>query len=123
VVIGGIEPIKGPAAFALAAELVGAYEKDRSQGLAPENYRYVASLHLTKALRITEQGLRRRVMRFRHSVAVSFAKHCGLPLCGEAVIQNRHWKGYRLNPGVRVLALDQIERYRGRHKTYAARHE
>jgi hypothetical protein len=109
VVIGGIEPIGGRGAFALAAELVGAYEKDRSEGLAPENYHYLRSLHLTKVLSTTEHGLRRRVLRFRRRVADSFARRFGLPLAGDAVIQNRPWKGYRLNPMIRVLALDQIE--------------
>jgi 7-cyano-7-deazaguanine synthase in queuosine biosynthesis len=123
VVIGGIEPIGGPGAFALAAELVDAYEKDRSEGLAPENYQYLRSLHLTKVLSITEQGLRRRVMRFRKGVADSFARHFGLPLAGDAVIQNRHWKGYRLNPTIRVLALDQIEGAGKRHEARAVRHE
>ena len=108
VVIGGIEPIKGPASYDLAALLVEAYEEDRSRGCAPENYRYIGSSQLTKKLRMSDVGLRRRVERFRKTVANSYERCLGLPISGDAVIQTRRWQGYRMNPMIRVVAPDQI---------------
>jgi 7-cyano-7-deazaguanine synthase in queuosine biosynthesis len=122
VVIGGIDPIRGSASFTLAAELADAHVKDRSDGLAPENYTYLRSRHLTKVLQITDLGLRRRVMRFRQRVASAFERRVGLAISGDAVIQNLHWKGYRLNPEIRVLALDQIDGEEKRHEAPAGRH-
>jgi hypothetical protein len=107
----------------LALALVDVHEKDRSDGLAPENYRYMHSSHLTKVLGITGLGLRRRVMRFRRGVADSFEKCLGLPLPDDAVIQNRRWQGYRLNPAIRVVARDQIEGDKTRHEARAERHD
>ena len=98
VVIGGIEPIKGPASYDLAALLVEAYEEDRSKGCAPENYRYVSSSALSKKLNVSDFGLRRRVERFRKTVANSYERRLGLPISGDAVIQSRRWQGYRVNP-------------------------
>ena len=108
VVIGGIGPIKGPASFDLAALLVEAYEEDRSRGRAPENYRYVGSSQLTRKLSLSDFGLRRRVERFRKTVANSYERCLGLPISADAVIQTRRWQGYRMNPMIRVVAPDQV---------------
>jgi len=115
VLIRGIEPIRSPGSFALVAVLVETYEKDRSEGRAPENYRYVHTLDLTKMLRVTDLALRRRVVRLRRGVAGAFESCFGLLLGGDAVIQNQPWHGYRLNPLVRVVSPDQIDRGEKRH--------
>ena len=47
----------------------------------------------------------------------------GLPLGGDAVIQNQPWHGYRLNPLVRVVAPDQIDRGEKRHDFDSERHD
>jgi hypothetical protein len=102
--------------------LVEAYEKDRAEGRAPENHRCVPSLELTKVLGVTDVALRRRVERLRRSVAGSYERCFGLPLGGDAVIQNQPWHGYRLNPLVRVVAPDQIDQSEKRHAFDAERH-
>ena len=92
----------------MVAALIEAYEKDRSDGRAPENYRYLGTSHLTNALGITDIVLRRRVEQFRKQVADLFEKRLGLPIGADSVIENRRWQGYQLNPAIRVVAFDQI---------------
>ena len=123
VLIRGIEPIRSPGSFALVAVLVEAYEKDRSEGRAPENNRYVNTIEMTKILGVNDIALRRRVVRLRRSVADAFESCFGLPLGGDAVIQNQPWHGYRLNPLVRVVAPDQIDRGEKRHDFDSGRHD
>jgi hypothetical protein len=91
--------------------------------LAPENYRYLDSAHLTKTLEITEAGLRRRVQRFRRRVVESFERRFGLPISGDSIIQSERWQGYRLNPTIRVVAVDQIKLGRKGHEANAESHD
>jgi 7-cyano-7-deazaguanine synthase in queuosine biosynthesis len=123
VLIRGIEPIRSPGSFSLVAVLVEAYETDRSERRAPENHRYVKTLNLTQMLRVNDLALRRRVERLRRSVAGSYERCFGLSLGGDAVIQNQPWRGYRLNPLVRVVAPDQIDQSAKRHELDAERHD
>ena len=123
VLIGGIEPIRGRASSTLIATLVEAYETDGREGRAPENYRYVSSSILTRALKITDVGLRRRVARFRKQVAQSFERRFGLPIGADSVVQSERWQGYRLNPAIRVVAFDQIKLGRKGHEVDAKSHD
>jgi len=123
VMIGGIEPIRSRASFALIGALVKAYEEDRTEGRAPENYRYLGTSHLTKVLRITDLVLRRRVERFRRVVAGLHESRLGLPIGADAVIQSQRWQGYRLNPIVRVVAPGQTQTVTKRHGLDGERHD
>jgi 7-cyano-7-deazaguanine synthase in queuosine biosynthesis len=116
IVIRGIPPVTGHRAFRLLQQLVEGYESDRARGQAPENYGFIPAKTLRSRLSVEDDSLRRCVLRFRRRVATLFERHCGLPLASDAVIQSKAWRGYRINPAVRVLAYDQIARA-GRHET------
>ena len=121
VLIGGIEPIRSRASCKLIATLVETYEQDRNKGRAPEKYHYLGSAHLTKVLKVTDVGLRRRVERVRKHVAESFERRFGVPIGVDSLIQSKRWQGYRLNPAIRVVAFDQIARKR--HEVDAESHD
>jgi hypothetical protein len=108
VLIRGIPPIARPASFAVVEMLARVYEEDRGQGRAPDNYRYVGSHELTEALKVTDNTLRRRVLRLRRGVAEAFQNYLGLTLSGDAVIQSSSWQGYRIHPAVRVVAPHEL---------------
>jgi hypothetical protein len=57
-------------------------------------------------------------MRLARSEAVSnlFERHCGLALADDAIVQSIAWRGYKINPNVRVVASDQIAPV-ARHET------
>jgi 7-cyano-7-deazaguanine synthase in queuosine biosynthesis len=110
VVIEGVAPIKGRGSFAVLQALVESHVEDRSDGLAPENHRFVATLQLTKSLGVSELTLRRRVERVRAAVRRRYEEHFGLPIPDDALIQTQRWRGYRLNPDVRVVRRDQLKR-------------
>ena len=116
VMIRGIPPLTGRAAYALIEQLVAAYEHDRVLKRAPENHQYVSAKALGSRLSIEDDSLRRCVLRVRRRVANLFERHCGLALADDAVIQSIAWRGYRINPNVRVVASDQIAPV-ARHET------
>jgi 7-cyano-7-deazaguanine synthase in queuosine biosynthesis len=115
VMIRGIPPLAGRATYALIEQLTEAYEDDRARKRAPENHRYVPAKLLRTRLSIEDDSLRRRVLRVRKRVTHLFETHCGLTLANDALIQSLAWRGYRINPHVRIVASDQI--------VLAARHE
>ena len=89
-------------------QLVAVYEHDRALKRAPENHQYVSAKRLGSSLSIGDDLLRRCVLRVLRRVPHLFETHCGLTLPGDAVIQLVAWRGYRINPHVRVVAFDQI---------------
>ena len=115
VLVRGIPALKGPAAFALLGHLARQYEQDRNQGRAPENHAFIESGDLCGRLNTDDDALRSRVLRVRRKIAQAFDSHAGLPLRNNAVIESRSWKGYRLNPSVRVVAPSEINPHSQRH--------
>ena len=116
VLIEGLPPIEGPASFGLLQTLVSQRESDRQKGFAPENYTFVRGSYLAKASGSTEASLRRRIYRIRRSIADAFEKYVGLSLSADALIENKKWKGYRLNPAALVLAPEQLGPHAEGHK-------
>lgn len=108
VMIRGIPPLTGQATYALIEQLTVAYERDRALKRAPENHRYIPAKVIQSRLSIQDDSLRRCVLRVRRRVTRLFETHCGLTLADDAIIQSITWRGYRINPDVRVVAPDQI---------------
>jgi hypothetical protein len=50
------------------------------------------------------------VERVRAAVRRRYEEHFGLPIPDDALIQTQRWRGYRLNPDVRVVRRDQLKR-------------
>jgi hypothetical protein len=75
--------------------------------LAPERYPFLETSKLVRRTKCgSEEVLRRRVLRCRNKIK-ELAKNAGeVEPSIDAVIENSHWHGYRLNPDrVRLLAL------------------
>lgn len=100
------EPLTGAGA-ALLAKLAEHFRADLVAGRMPEKYRYVRASTLAAELSITEPALRRRVMRVRREVTTAVEQHCGLPLSQNALLETKGWRGYRLNPNLRLVAVEQ----------------
>jgi hypothetical protein len=100
--------LEGPSAFDLLNLLVEAALEDRAKQRAPENHRFLSAVSLTKPLGVTLPTLRRAVFRIRRRVAEIFDADAGISMSSDALIQNDPWKGYRLNPQVMILRLDEL---------------
>jgi hypothetical protein len=108
ILVDGAPAIEGPAAFALVRKLVEISEEDRAERRAPENHRFTNAAKLATLLGVAEPTLRRCVRRVRLHLAEAFEREAGLPISAGALIENARWKGYRLNPAVLILAMDEI---------------
>ena len=108
VLIEGAPAIEGPAAFGLIQQLVELSQQDRAEGRAPENHGFIKAARLAKLLRVAEPSLRRCIRRIRVRLSDAFETQAGLPIFAEALIENAPWRGYRLNPAVLILSLNEI---------------
>ena len=109
VLIEGLPSFGTKEDFELLAPLARRYRDETLAGRAPENHTYVTTREMVKLLPLDENTLRRRVLRFRKRVAKGFEKRFGITLASDAIIQSQEWRGYRLNPNVRLLHPDEIE--------------
>lgn len=108
VLIAGMEPIVGAATFALLDQLATQFEQDLNAKRSPSHCGYCGTKRLTGELRVDDTTLRRQVTRFRKKVAEAFERRHGLSLSSEAIIESRTWKGYRLNPNIRLVTAEEV---------------
>jgi Queuosine biosynthesis protein QueC len=108
VLVEGVPPIEGRAAFALLQALVEQHQRDQGNGLAPENYTFLNAKRLADKLGISDTSLRRCIYRVRQRLADAFETCAGLPLSADALVENKKWKGYRLNHAVLILAPEEL---------------
>jgi hypothetical protein len=94
----------------LIRELHALYDEDLSAGRIPDNYRYMSPSKLAERLDgIQEATLRRRVSRCREAVERAYRQKWDRGLPSDALIENKPWKGYRLNPNVRFVMITEID--------------
>ena len=122
VLVAGIPPIRGDGTFALIDQLVHQYVDDQKAQRRPESFRFCLTRKLTGELGVDDATLRRRVTRFRKRIADTFESKHGLSLHQEAVIESRKWRGYQLNPAVRLVAVDELRADCHEAGRYASRH-
>jgi 7-cyano-7-deazaguanine synthase in queuosine biosynthesis len=94
----------------LLNQLVEQYMKDRHALRPIDKCRFTSSRSLARTLEKTEESLRRQISRFRRKVARLFEERCGFCLPADSVIETRNWEGYRLNPRVRLVCIDTVEK-------------
>jgi len=109
VVFHGAGQISSTTVCRLLEQLIEPYLEDRAALRSVDQCRFTGARSLAKALSVTEESLRRQISRFRREVAILFEKACGLPFPAESVIETRNWKGYRLNPRVRLVNIGSVE--------------
>ena len=101
ILIDGITPIKGSSAFRLLSFLVERRRQDLSAGKRRENYQLVATDDLAKSLGVAGGAeLRATIYRIRKNLSNEFERRYGLMLSENALIENVHGVGYRINPAV-----------------------
>ena len=109
ILIDGITPIKGSSAFRLLSYLIDRRREDLSAGKRRENYQLVATDDLAKLLGLDGgAGLRRTIFRIRKNLSNEFERRYGLMLSENALIENVHGVGYRINPEVGLVAPLEI---------------
>jgi hypothetical protein len=111
ILIGGIAPLKASSDFRIVSLLVGLYLQDRGAGCLPADYRTMLADDLAEALgRVGDTAARKAVSRLRRKISREFMQLYNIELSLDAVIENVHGKGYRINPAVRVVAPAALAR-------------
>lgn len=102
----------GGALYGLLKVLGDLYVQDLQNLSSEENFTRLPGGRLADRLGITEEAMRRRILKFRREVSREFRDSLGRALGKNDIIENRRdWNGYRLNPRiVRVVAWDQMPR-------------
>jgi 7-cyano-7-deazaguanine synthase in queuosine biosynthesis len=103
---GGIE--MGGSIYELVAALCPEFEEDLNTGTFRDQYRFVPAAVLAKRLQINPPSLRQCVSRARRKIERSFLAKFDLQLDADDVIQNKEWKGYRLNPYLLLVKPTQL---------------
>jgi 7-cyano-7-deazaguanine synthase in queuosine biosynthesis len=109
ILIEGLPGLAGRAHYALIRALLANFNADRQSGLTPERFRYTAASQLAAEVSTSEQTVRRQVSRLRAAIARLCKDHFGFPLRQDAVIETKDWRGYRINPGLRLAKLSETE--------------
>jgi hypothetical protein len=113
VLFPGVGQIRGGTTFRILDQLIVPYLDDRASQRPINQCRFIQARTIAKAVGITEESLRRRISTFRRNVAALFQEQCGLPLAADSVIENRNWKGYRINPRIRLVSTASTEEVAG----------
>lgn len=85
--------------FELVDALFDIFEQDSNEGKVPEKYRYVSIGSLVRTFSLEEPTLRKRLTRARKDIAKAF-RRIDVHVDENTVIENKPWKGYRLNPNL-----------------------
>jgi hypothetical protein len=93
---GGISSTGGDAR--IVAALLPFYLEGLETARGSDGFPFVSADHLAKLLDITDPSVRQAIARFRMSLSDKFRQHFAIELGSNDVIENRKWRGYRLNP-------------------------
>jgi hypothetical protein len=111
ILIDGIAPLTAAGEFRLVSVLVRLHREDREAERAPGNFRTMMATDLAEAASSTgDVAGRKAISRLREKINGGYRELYGSLLDLNAVIENVQGKGYRLNPLVRVVTLDQLRR-------------
>jgi biotin operon repressor len=102
----GIE-LKGTS-YLLVSALIERFKSDQVMGLLPENYRFIGADELAQKMGIEQPTLRKYVSRARRELQKQLIETGGRQFEAEDVIENSPWKGYRLNPHLRLVQASEL---------------
>lgn len=105
IAIRGIGVLSGVSAVLIAA-LAETHLRSLAKGLRPEDCEFTNAAQLAKRLEVQEPTVRRRIERFRKMVRGLALEKSAEPPADDAIIENLPWRGYRLNPDMRVFKAD-----------------
>jgi hypothetical protein len=107
--IDGIAPIKGSTDYRIMSVLLRLYLEDRDAGRLPADYRTISAENLADEVSgAGDAAGRKAISRVREKINGEFEELYGTKLSLDAVIENVHGKGYRINPAVRVVAAAEL---------------
>lgn len=84
-------------------------KEDLVEGRMPENNRYLAADELARLLEIEEPTMRRRVSDCRSKFTQMYLGKCGKKPPEDMLIENKHGRGYRMNPAIRIVAPTELQ--------------
>jgi 7-cyano-7-deazaguanine synthase in queuosine biosynthesis len=108
-VIFRVGPQVGGSAYRLFFELSKEFEQDREARKRKVEFRFVKAAILARRLEIDEPSLRQCVSRTRKKLERAFLAEVDIQLDAEDIIENRGWRGYRLNPFLFLVSPSQLE--------------
>lgn len=102
-------PLLNGNSYKLIARLAGQHELDVSAQKTAVRFAFTKREVLEGHFGIDNERLRKWVERARRDIERKFLQCFGFVLDTHDVIQSDSWKGYRLNPEVRIVARNQLE--------------
>lgn len=106
----GLTTIEGTTSYRLLTFLIKRFERDQSDKKRPEDYQVSHPKELSNLLGLEDSGaVRSMLRRMRKKLSAEFERKYGLTLSKDAVVENVHGKGYRINPNVRILDVKNIK--------------
>lgn len=102
--VNNSKEIRGKKSVALLILLAEQHRKDRNADRNPAEFEYLSSRFLTTTLDVDVDALRRRIERLRDRIAAGLTAAGIESVDQDVVIQSKSWNGYRLNPGIRLIA-------------------
>ena len=111
VLVWGGPTLNGDAIFPIVKLLVELRMEDRKKRFAPKNFRSLLAKQIADELGISnDEAVRSAVKRARDEYAEVFCSIEGFYPRADAWIQNVIKKGYRLNPDVEVISMDEFSK-------------
>ena len=97
----------GPVVFGIMKLLIQNSMTDRGEGRAPKNHRGMMAKEIADALSLTDdEAVRSAIKRARADLVVA-ERQLGVDADTSAIIESVPRKGYRINPRVNVVTLDE----------------
>ena len=114
--IRGMPPMKSASGVEIMLLLAEQHNLDTRNNRAPERFSFIPAARLEELLGITNDALRRRIERLREKLDAAFLGYMNRKTDRQLIIESSQWQGYRLNPRIRLVALDQLKKP-DRHNT------
>jgi biotin operon repressor len=96
--------------IAVLRVLAEQHEIDTKEKRAPTNFSYIPAARIEEKLGISNDALRRRVERLRDKIDAAFLGYLERTVDRQLVVESGQWQGYRLNPQIRLIALDELSK-------------
>lgn len=101
IVVKGAGPLRGSSIYPILCQLIQLHREDLESGRLPRNFRCLPAKAIADELEGSdEDAVRQAITRARKKVAGRVRQD---------MIEHVKSRGYRLNPAVRVVALDQLQ--------------
>ena len=107
--INDLPVIRTRAGVRVLSVLAAQHIADHVEKRAPTNFRFVAARKIESKLELKADVVARRVERLRNKVDQAFLGHAGHTVQRDLIVQSQSWKGYRLNPSIRVVEMRELQ--------------